>query len=81
MDLTALTVREAADALRRGDVSAVAYADALLAQAERQAGLDAFIHLDPQAVRTAAREADARRARGARRLRARPCAPPADRDG
>ena len=64
MDLVALTVGEAAAALRRGDLRAADYADALLAQAARGRSLNAFIHHDPEAVRTAAAAADARRARG-----------------
>ena len=64
MDPVALTVGEAAAALRRGDVRAADYAEALLAQAARGASLNAFIHLDPPAVRAAAAAADGRRARG-----------------
>lgn len=64
MDLVALTVSEAAAALRTGDIRAADYAEALLAQAARGASLNAFIHLDPTAVRAAAAAADARRARG-----------------
>jgi len=64
MDLTALTVGEAAAALRRGEMGAADYADALLAQAARGASLNAFIHHDAEAVRAAAAAADARRARG-----------------
>ena len=64
MDPVALTVGEAAAALRRGDVRAADYAEALLAQAARGASLNAFIHLDPGAVRAAAAAADGRRARG-----------------
>jgi Asp-tRNA(Asn)/Glu-tRNA(Gln) amidotransferase A subunit family amidase len=64
MDLIALTVGEAAAALRRGDLRAVDYAEALLAQAARGASLNAFIHHDAAAVRAAAADADARRTRG-----------------
>jgi mandelamide amidase len=64
MDFNALTVGEAAAALRRGDMRAVDYAEALLAQAARGASLNAFIHHDPGAVRAGAAAADARRARG-----------------
>jgi mandelamide amidase len=63
MDLTELTISEAAVALRRGDVSAEAYAEALLGKAERGAALNAFIHHDPAQVRADARAADAARAR------------------
>lgn len=65
MDLTALTIGEAAAAMRRGEFSAAAYADALLARAAALASLNAFIHHDAQQVRAAARVADARRAAGA----------------
>ncbi|MCC7285174.1 MAG: indoleacetamide hydrolase [Burkholderiaceae bacterium] len=65
MDLTVLTIGEAAAALRRGDFSAAAYADALLARTATLATLNAFIHHDAQQVRAAARTADERRASGA----------------
>ena len=63
--LTGLDLARAADALRRGDVTAEAYAEALLAQAASQRHLNAFIRLDPDEVRAAARAADALRKRGA----------------
>ena len=62
MDSSSLTIAAAAAAMRSGETSALAYAEALLAQAARCAGLNAFIHLDPEQVRAAARAADARRA-------------------
>ena len=65
MDLTALTISEAAAALQRGETTAEAYADALLARAAAHADLGAFIHFDQAPVRAAARAADARRASGA----------------
>ena len=65
MDATTLTIGEAAAALRRGETTALAYADALLAQAARATGLNAFIHHDPEQVRRDARAADARKAGGA----------------
>jgi mandelamide amidase len=65
MDLTQLTLREAAAALRRADITAQAYAQALLERAARAAPLNAFIHHDPEQVRAAARAADEARARGA----------------
>src|ERR1019366_1955945 len=43
--------------------TALAYAEALLTQAEKAARLNAFIHLDPDRVRAAARLADERMAR------------------
>src|SRR6476620_7880061 len=64
MDLTALTISEAAAALQRGETTAEAYADALLARAAAHADLGAFIHFDPTAVRTAAHAADVRRSSG-----------------
>ena len=60
MDPTALTISEAAAAIRRGETSALAYAEALLAQADKAASLNAFIHHDPEQVRAAARAADAK---------------------
>jgi Asp-tRNA(Asn)/Glu-tRNA(Gln) amidotransferase A subunit family amidase len=65
MDLTALTISEAAAALRRGELSAETYAEALLAKAAAGAELNAFIHHDPAQVRADARAADAARARSA----------------
>jgi mandelamide amidase len=65
MDLTALTIGEAAAALQRGDVTAAAYADALLARAALGSRLNAFIHHDPAQVRADAQAADQRRASGA----------------
>jgi mandelamide amidase len=66
MDLTQLTIREAAAALQRAEITAEAYADALLARAAQAAALNAFIHHDPAQVRAAARAADLARARGGR---------------
>ena len=71
MDLSELTISEAAAALRRGDTSAEAYADALLAKAGQGARLNAFIHHDPAQVRADARVADAARARASASTRAR----------
>lgn len=65
MDLTALTISEAAAALRHGEFSAEAYAEALLAKAAAGADLNAFIHHDPSQVRADAGAADAARARSA----------------
>ena len=63
MDLTSLTISEAASSLGRGEFSAEAYAEALLAQAARGVALNAFIHHDPAQVRADARAADAARGR------------------
>jgi indoleacetamide hydrolase len=60
-----LGVAEAANAIRSGDVKAEALADALLARAAAHASLNAFIALDADKVRAAARAADQRRATGA----------------
>jgi mandelamide amidase len=62
IDLSAL---EAVSAMRTGEVTAEAYADALLAQCEAGRRLNAFITLEPDSVREAARAADRRRAAGA----------------
>jgi Asp-tRNA(Asn)/Glu-tRNA(Gln) amidotransferase A subunit family amidase len=62
MDPTDLTIVAAAAAMRRGEMSALSYAEALLAQAEKAANLNAFIHFDPRQVRDAARAADERKA-------------------
>jgi indoleacetamide hydrolase len=64
--LTELGAAEAAAAIRAGDVSAQALVEALLDRCARAAPLNAFINLDPDAVRAAAREADQRRRRGER---------------
>jgi mandelamide amidase len=64
MDPIALTIGDAAAALQRGEMTARAYAEALLAQAVRAAGLNAFIHHDAEQVRAAAAAADERRASG-----------------
>ena len=51
--------------MRNGEISAEAYAEALIARAAKLERLNAFIHHDPQAVRAAARAADERRNSGA----------------
>lgn len=51
-------------AMRVGDISAEAYAEALLAQCEAGRDLNAFITLEPERVREAARTADRLRAAG-----------------
>ncbi|MEQ1804411.1 MAG: indoleacetamide hydrolase [Burkholderiaceae bacterium] len=66
MDLTALTISEAAAALQRGEFTAVDYAEALLARATQAAALNAFIQNDASLVRAAARFADEQRSRGAK---------------
>ena len=64
--LTEFGATEAAAAIRAGDVSAQALVEALLDRCARAAPLNAFISLDPDAVRAAARVADQRRRRGER---------------
>jgi len=59
-----LGVKEAAAAIRTGDLTAEALADALLARCEAAAPLNAFISLDPDRLRAAARRADQHRSRG-----------------
>src|SRR6185437_952913 len=63
-DLTALTMTQAVMALRNGDISAEAYAEALLARAQSLEVLHAFATLHPDEVRRAARQADRQRAQG-----------------
>ena len=58
-----LGVAEAAKAIRTGEIKAEALADALLARAAAHKSLNAFIALEPDKVRAAAREADRKRAR------------------
>ncbi len=60
-----LGVAEAAKAIRTGEMTAAALADALLGRAAANTNLNAFITLDADQVRAAAREADRRRTSGA----------------
>jgi mandelamide amidase len=60
-----LGVVEAAAAIRAGEINAESLADALLARAAACVNLTAFITLEPDRVRRAARQADRRRASGA----------------
>lgn len=59
-----LSASAAVAAMQAGDISAVDYAEALLARCAAGAALNAFITLDPAAVRAAAQAADAHRAAG-----------------
>ncbi len=59
-----LSATAAVAAMRAGEMSALAYAEALLARCAAGAALNAFITLDPAAVRAAARAADTHRAAG-----------------
>jgi Asp-tRNA(Asn)/Glu-tRNA(Gln) amidotransferase A subunit family amidase len=63
-ELTRLGLSGAAEAIRRGEVSAESYVSALLTKARRDEGLKAFITLDEPGALSAAREADMARARG-----------------
>ena len=60
-----LGVGEAAKAIRAGEITAERLAEALLARASANANLGAFITLDPDHVRAAARKADQARTSGA----------------
>lgn len=60
LELTALHATEALALLRRGDVGALDLVDALLARLQAEQGLCAMTHADPDAVRAAARRADAK---------------------
>ena len=62
--MPALSVVDAVQAMRNGDITALGYADALLARCDAGADLNAFISLDHDAVRAQARAADRRRAAG-----------------
>ena len=64
MELAEHPLRAAAALIREGDVTAEAYAEALLARCEKAASLNAFIRIEPDAVREAARRADQQRKRG-----------------
>jgi Amidase len=59
-----LGVAEAAKAIRTGETTAEALAEALLTRAAAHASLNAFIAFEPDKVRAAAREADRKRAAG-----------------
>lgn len=63
-EMVALSAVDAVAAMRDGRMTALAYADALLARCAAEADLNAFITLNPDAVRADARAADLRRARG-----------------
>jgi indoleacetamide hydrolase len=64
-ELCDLTAATAVEAMRRGDISAEAYAAALLARCKSHNALNAFISLEPERVLENARNADLlRRSRG-----------------
>ena len=60
-----LGIAEAANAIHTGEIKAEALADALLRRCAAHASLNAFITLDADRVRAAAREADRQRGSGA----------------
>jgi mandelamide amidase len=60
-----LGVAEAAAAIRKGDITSETLSDALLARAAAHTRLNAFITLEADRVREAARQADRQRASGA----------------
>jgi Asp-tRNA(Asn)/Glu-tRNA(Gln) amidotransferase A subunit family amidase len=59
-----LSATAAVAAMRAGDITALAYAEALLERCVEGVALNVFITLDPEAVRAGARAADAHRAAG-----------------
>jgi Asp-tRNA(Asn)/Glu-tRNA(Gln) amidotransferase A subunit family amidase len=63
-EMIALSAVDAVAAMRSGRFAALDYAEALLARCADAADLNAFITIDPDEVRAAARAADARRAAG-----------------
>ena len=63
-DLSELSATQAVSAMRKGDIKAEDYAEALLARAAELKALNAFITLRPDEVRQAAREADRARSQG-----------------
>ena len=63
-EMITLSAAEAVNAMREGHMTALAYAEALLARCAAGADLNAFITLDSEAVRAEARAADRRRAAG-----------------
>ena len=64
MNPTDLTVSQAAQSIRNSDMTAESYTEALLARADARVGLNAFITLDHEQARAAARDADIKRAAG-----------------
>lgn len=63
-DMLVLSACDAVAAMSTGRFSALDYAEALLARCAERSDLNAFITLEPDTVREAARTADARRAAG-----------------
>src|SRR3954466_6509667 len=63
-DLTALTLAEARDRLRKKDITALELTDAHIAAVEGARALNAFVKETPEHARAMARDSDARLARG-----------------
>jgi aspartyl-tRNA(Asn)/glutamyl-tRNA(Gln) amidotransferase subunit A len=63
-DLNTLTIAEARDALRRGEVTSLDLTEACLVAAEGAGALNAFVHPTPDLARDQARAADTRIAEG-----------------
>src|SRR4051812_3738034 len=63
-DMIEMSANAAVAAMKSGEMTAEAYAQALLARCEAGRGLNAFITLEPARVLEAARAADKVRARG-----------------
>jgi len=59
-ELSALTIAEARDRLRAGDMTAVELTEACLTQVEAAGALNAFVHHTPEIARAQAEAADAR---------------------
>ena len=69
LDVADLSLVEAADAVRKGEVSAVSLLEACLANLDsHEEAVNATIWVDKEAAFTAARAADAKRGRGVDRL-------------
>jgi aspartyl-tRNA(Asn)/glutamyl-tRNA(Gln) amidotransferase subunit A len=63
-DLNKLTISEARDALRKGDVTSVELTEACLSAVQGAGALNAFVHDTPDLARAQAQAADARIAQG-----------------
>jgi aspartyl-tRNA(Asn)/glutamyl-tRNA(Gln) amidotransferase subunit A len=63
-DLNTLTIAEARDALRKGDVTSLELTEACLAAVDGAGALNAFVHHTPEIARAQAQAADARIAKG-----------------
>ena len=59
-ELSTLTIAEARDKLRAGEITALELTEACVAAIERAGALNAFVHHTPDLARDQARAADAR---------------------